>query len=136
MKRVVFDTWALVALLEREEPAATEVQLLLHQAAANEVECLFSLINLGEIYYIVGRRHGKQAADETLAELSEAPITLLAISQEAVIQAAAVKMVYPISYADAFALSAAAHYEATLITGDPELGRLSHLADIELLQRD
>ena len=136
MKRVVFDTWALVALLEKEEPAATQVRLLLQQTTANEVECLFSLINLGELYYIVGRRHGKPAADETLAELSEAPLTLLAISQEAVIQAAAFKMVYPISYADAFALSAAAQYEATLITGDPELGRLSHLVDIEFLQRN
>lgn len=136
MKRVVFDTWALVALLEKEEPAATQVQLLLHQAAAKEVECLFSLINLGEIYYIVGRRHGRQAADETLAELNEAPITLLAISQEAIIQAAAFKMVHPISYTDAFALSAAAQYEATLITGDPELGRLSHLVDLKFLQRN
>jgi ribonuclease VapC len=136
MKRVVFDTWALVALLEKEEPAASEVQLLLQQAAENEVECLFSLINLGEIYSIVGRRHGKLAADETLTELSEAPIRLLSISQEAVIQAASFKMVHPISYADAFALSAATQYKATLITGDPELGRLSHLVDIKFLRRN
>ncbi len=136
MKRVVFDSWALVALLEKEEPAATQVQSLLYQAAANEIECLFSLISLGEIYYVVGRRHGKSAADETLAELSEAPFTLLAISQEAVIQAAAFKMVHPISYAGAFAISVAVQFEATLITGDPELGRLSHLVDIEFLHRN
>lgn len=135
IRRVVFDTWALVALLEKEEPAAGQVQLLLGQAAASEVDCLFSLINLGEIYYIVGRRHGIQAADETLAELIEAPITLLAASHEVVIQAASFKMAHPISYADAFALSAAIQYKATLITREPEFGRLRHLVDIEFLQR-
>lgn len=134
IKRVVFDTWALVALLEQEEPAASRVRAYLEQAAEGEVECYLSLINLGEIYYITGRKHGKPAAAETLAALHETPVVLLPITEDEVVEAAAFKMTHPISYADAFALSASSKLQATLVTGEPELGRLNHLVDIAFLQ--
>jgi predicted nucleic acid-binding protein len=45
-------------------------------------------------------------------------------------------MLYPISYADAFAVAAALQQNATLVTGDPELNKLQGRVSIEMLQRD
>src|SRR4030095_13275463 len=132
-KIVVFDSWALIALLDQEEPAASRVRLLLHETTNGKSECMLSLINLGEIYYIMGRKHGKRAADETLELLQRLPILLTAVAEETVMAAASYKMLYPISYADAFALDTAIRHRATLYTGDPEFTRVSHLVNVEFL---
>jgi predicted nucleic acid-binding protein len=54
--RFVLDAWALVALLQGEEPAASDVRDLLQQAQSNDTIQLFvSVVNLGEVYYIISR---------------------------------------------------------------------------------
>jgi uncharacterized protein len=132
---MVFDAWALVAYFKNERPAADRVEEILHQAAEHEVILYVSLINLGEVYYSLGRTLGHRIAEQTLQQIQRLPIQLLAVGEAQVLQAAEYKMTYPISYADAFALGAAIANQATLLTGDPELNRLQQLVAIEFLQR-
>jgi|SRR5712692_480770 len=75
--KIVLDAWAILAYLQREEPAASRVREILKNAEARQVDLFVSLINVGEISYSIGRRRGEQAAEETLEELRCLPVTIL-----------------------------------------------------------
>lgn len=133
--RLVLDAWAVLALIQGEEPAASRVRQRLEQALANTTLLYLSIINLGEVTYRVGKVKGEKAAWETMQQLRQLPITVLPATEEAVLAAVTLKMRHPISYADAFAAAAAIDQRAALMTGDPELLRLSHEIEIEPIGR-
>lgn len=131
----VLDAWAILALLQKEEPAATRVRELLQAAKDEEIQLAISLINLGEVVYRVGKTMGEQAAWETLDELRRLPLTVVPAQDEVVWAAVTWKMRHSISYADAFAVATAERLKATLLTGDPELIQLTSGVQIEPLTR-
>jgi ribonuclease VapC len=63
---IVLDSYTLLALLN-DEPGAARVEDLLRQAEAGEVELSLSVINLGELAYIVERRWGPEKLRAALA---------------------------------------------------------------------
>lgn len=134
--KLVLDAWALLALLQREEPAATRVKFLLEEAVRGEAVLYISIINLGEVFYRTGRIKGEREAEETLEDIRRLPLNVIPASEEAVFAAAGLKMRHAISYADAFAAAAAERLEAALVTGDPELMLLENLIRIEKLERE
>jgi len=131
----VLDAWALLAFLQGEEPAASRVKSLLQEARNEKVILYVSILNLGEVYYRIGKTRGQSEADALMEELQLLPLTILPASNEAVMSAAQLKIKCPISYADAFATSATLQHSATLLTGDPELLELSGKFPLEKLQR-
>lgn len=133
--RLVLDAWAILALLQGEEPAATRIQEVLEQGAKGDVEVSISIINLGEVVYRVGKVKGEEQAWETLEQLKRLSLAILPASEEAVFAAARFKMRSPISYADAFAAAAAAASDAVLLTGDRELLQLQGCIRLEPLSR-
>jgi len=135
MSHVVLDAWAILALLQKEEPAATRVRELLQAAKDEEIQLAISLINLGEVVYRVGKIMGEQAAWETLDELRRLPLTVVPAHDGVVWAAVTWKMHHSISYADAFAVATAEKLKATLLTGDPELIQLTSGVQIEPLTR-
>jgi predicted nucleic acid-binding protein len=111
----VLDSWAVLRLLEGADPAATRVQSTLDDGTA-----VMSWINLGEVFYIVRRLHGRDAAESVVRDLR--PLLDLDLpDQSRVIEAAAIKADHAMAYADAFAAATAIGHDATLLTGDPEL---------------
>jgi predicted nucleic acid-binding protein len=132
---VVLDAWAVLAFLQGEEPAASRVRQLLHEARGQEVELFMSIINLGEVVYRLGKVRGEAEAEETLARIRRLPISIVPASDDAVWAAVRYKVQYAISYADAFALATAESLGATLATGDPELVELANVVPIEKLER-
>lgn len=134
-QRYVLDAWALLALLQGEEPAAARVKQLLSDAADTDTERFISLINLGEVIYRVGKVKGENEAQKTLAQIRRLPLTILPADEKAVFAAVRFKMHHPISYADAFAVAAAEDLAALLVTGDPELEQLKNNIQIEMLTR-
>ena len=133
--RFVLDAWAILALLQGEEPAASRVKELVEEARQEVVDLFISLINLGEVTTIVGKAKGKDEAWKTLDQIRHLPLSVLTASEEAVFAAVGFRMEHPISYADAFAAAAADELRATLVTGDPELTRLGGRIRIEKLGR-
>jgi len=113
---VVFDSWAVLRLLEGTEPAASRVQLGLD----GDVRPVMSWINLGEVFYIVRRLHGHEAALSTVRDVRP-QLELDLPDEQRVLGAATIKAEYPMAYADAFAAATALAHQATLLTGDPEL---------------
>jgi len=145
--RFVLDAWAVLSLLQAEEPAATRVRTLIGQASGGSAELSISVINLSEVFYRVGRLRGEREAalsasrrrfgeaEEILSELRALPWEVLAASDERVWAAARIKMRHRVSLADAFAAAAAVEQDATLVTGDPELCQLGAPVRVEKLAR-
>jgi predicted nucleic acid-binding protein len=134
-KRLVLDAWAMLAMLQGEEPAASEVRRLLRRADQGEVELLMSIINLGEITYRIGKVKGEDEAFETLGQMRRLPITVMAATEDAVLAAVRYKIHHAISYADAFAAATADAVDGVLITGDPELIQLDGIIALQRLTR-
>ncbi len=131
----VLDAWALLAFLQGEQPAATRVRQVIEAAQNHSLRLMVSIINIGEVYYCVGRKYGQKEADEVLSILRLLPMDILPTDDEIVLAAARLKMVHVLAYADAFAAIAARKNDATLLTGDPELLELGDVVRIEKLTR-
>ncbi len=112
---VVLDSWAIVRYLDSDGPAADSVAALLEKERP-----VVSWINLGEVFYVIRRTAGEEAASSTLRELRGAVRAELP-SEALVIEAARIKASHPMAYADAFAAATAIAHDATVWTGDPEL---------------
>jgi predicted nucleic acid-binding protein len=134
-RRLVLDAWAVLALLQGEEPAASRVKQLLGDAQGEGPELFISIINLGEVVYRVGKVKGEDEAWQTLDQIRRLPLAVVPAGEELVFAAAGFKMHHTISYADAFAAATADGLEATLVTGDLELGQLGDRIEIEMLER-
>lgn len=130
----VLDTFALLAYL-RDEPSAARIEKALADAEKGGNRLLLSIINLGEILYIVERRGGVAKAQDTLALIRQLPIEILAADERSVFDAAHIKANHALSYADAFAVAAAVQEGAVILTGDPEFASVESIASVEWLAR-
>lgn len=114
--RACLDSWALLAWLDGEEPAATIVE----DALKSHPRPLVSWINAAEVHYRVARDHGGQEADRAIAEL-ESVVDLEGVSREHALAAARLKATRPIALGDCFCIALAEANGATILTGDPEI---------------
>jgi len=108
------DSWAVLAWLEGEEPAASRVQEALVSRP------VMSWINVGEVAYVVERRAGADRSRDVVRELRRS-LNLDLPTEERVIEAARVKAGHRMAYADAFAVATALAHGADLLTGDPAI---------------
>jgi predicted nucleic acid-binding protein len=99
---------------------------------SGDTDLIINSINLGEVFYIIARERGIQAADYFLnVILQSLPITVLTNSLEDVIAAARLKTPHALSYADCFAAATAIREQAPLVTGDPEFNKLGQALEID-----
>jgi len=110
----------LLAYLQ-DEPAAARVELLLEQAAKEKRRLFVSIINLGELLYILERRGRASKAQDALALIRQLPIQILAADEPAVYSAAHIKASHALSCADAFAVAAVMHENASILPLLPPL---------------
>lgn len=114
MKRCL-DSWAVLAWLEGEEPAAAAVE-----RAIKRERPAMSWMNLVEVHYRTTRDHGRHEADQVLAELR--PLVTENLPGIAAMRSVStLKAEHPIALADCFAVALAGEEEAALLTGDPEI---------------
>jgi predicted nucleic acid-binding protein len=114
MKRCL-DSWAVLAWLDGEEPAAGMVERTLKRERP-----AMSWMNLVEVHYRTTRDHGRQEADQVLAELR--PMVTEDLPGIAAMRSvSSLKAEHPIALADCFAITLAAQEEAELLTGDPKI---------------
>ena len=133
-RKQLLDTFAVLAWLQ-DEPSASAVELILQDAKSDGAELLMTLINLGELYYIL---RSSLSAIETRALLDmilDLPVRAIPVSEDLVWEAAEIKARNPLSYADCFAVAAARREGAALVTGDPEFKRVDGMVPIQWLTR-
>lgn len=128
-RKYVLDSYAVLAYLQAERGGA-KVKDLLKEAKASDVQILLSVINLGEVLYVIERKLGYETAMNTLKDILRLPIQVAEVPLERVLAAAHIKAQYAIAYADTFAVALAQELEATIVTADPEFKRVESLVDI------
>ena len=126
--RYVLDSYALLAYLQNEV-AADQVEALLDQAAERSATVHMSLMNLGEVAYILERRLGAQYR-KVLDELMAFPIQFEEVTLDRILNAAHMKANHVLSYADAFTVALAQELDATVVTGDPEFKQIESTASV------
>jgi PIN domain nuclease of toxin-antitoxin system len=108
------DSWAVLAWLDGEQPAADRVDDLLPSRP------VMSWVNAIEVYHRIDRDHGRAAADETLSELrSVIKLELPGVGR--MTETAQLKSRLAIALGDCFAIATAAANKLPLLTGDPEI---------------
>ena len=132
LPRYVLDSFGLLAYFGGE-PGEAQVKTVLERAAAGQAEVYLSVVNLGEVAYIIEREQGAFATRRALAAIDQLPIHIIEADRRMALAAAHVKAHHPISYADAFVVALAQQMEAVILTGDPEFGKIEHLVAVEWL---
>lgn len=118
-KTIILDAWAVMAYLE-DEPAAEKIADIIADAHDDQIPVLMSIINLGEVWYIIARETSTAEADQALKELTQLGIEFVNADWNLTNEAARFKVKGKMSYADCFAAALAKQRKAHLVTGDKE----------------
>lgn len=118
-KAIVLDSWAMLAYFE-DESAGEAVGEILADACENGISLMMSLVNVGEVWYIVARQTTEKEADACIDQLRQLGIIFAEIDWKLARQAALFKSKHKMSFADCFAAALAKEHNAELLTGDKE----------------
>jgi len=132
-KPFVLDSWAILVYLE-DEPAGIKVADLIADARECGDSLLMTVVNIGEVWYILGRETSEAAAERSITELKELGIEFVEVDWKLAREAAAFKSKYRMSFADCFAAALAKERKATLVTGDPEFKQVERIIQLHLLE--
>ena len=131
-RQFVLDSFGVMALLQ-DEPGAAKVQELLEAGSKEECALHISVVNLGEVLYLLENRRGIEAAHEALAFIEQSPIQTADVDRSLALLAARLKAATGIGYADCFAAALAQQLGAVLVTGDPDFQQVEHIVSVEWL---
>ncbi|MEM3143334.1 MAG: PIN domain-containing protein [Candidatus Nitrosotenuis sp.] len=122
---VVFDTQALL-IFYLGERGAERVEELLKQIIDAKISGYINVVNLAELYYVLGRKN-KKIADEKEKNIRSFGVRIVPVSDGQIWrEAALMKMHHSLSLADAFAAATAKILRLKLVTGpDPEFASVS-----------
>lgn len=129
-RRRLLDSYAILALLN-DEDGADAVADHLRTAIETGAPLLINEINVGEVYYIVGKHRSIDEAERVLDHLETLPLEVVGNTYDDVLDAARIKAAHPLSYADAFAVATAARFDAVVVTGDREFETVEGLVSVE-----
>jgi len=115
----VLDSYSLIAYFEGEAGKDTVIEVF-RSARDSGKDLFLSVINWGEVFYIMLREEGRERADEVAHLMSTLPIQVVPADLELAKQAAEFKATKKMSYADCFAAALAKLKKAELVTGDKE----------------
>jgi ribonuclease VapC len=118
-KAIVLDSWTVIAYLE-DEPAAERVADIIADAHEQAIPLLMTVVNAGEVWYIVAREASASEADASIKQLRDLGIEFVDADWNLAHGAAYFKSRNKMSFADAFAAALAKQKKAHLTTGDPE----------------
>ena len=122
-KTIVLDSWAIIAYLE-DEATAEKVANIIADAHEHEIPLLMSVVNAGEVWYIVARQSSAADADASIKLLRDLGIELVGVDWNLAHSAGYFKSSNNMSFADAFAAALARDRKANLVTGDPEFQQI------------
>jgi len=119
VKDYVLDANAIVRYFEVGNSSGGEkIGELFLQAQHNQARLFMSVINLGEVLYILIKYVGEQRALHYIGVLQHA-VTIVDADIVRTIEAAKLKHRYGLGYADSFAANLALSLKATLVSADP-----------------
>jgi len=132
-KTIVLDSWTIMSYLQGE-PSAEKVADIIADAHEDDVPLLMSVVNAGEVWYIIARRTSEADADRSLRQLKQLGIDIIDADWEIAHQAGKFKAKNKMSFADCFAAALAKQQKALLLTGDPEFKQVESEVTIHWLK--
>jgi ribonuclease VapC len=132
-KTIVLDSWAIMSYLQ-DEPSAEKVADMIADAHEEDVPLLMSVVNAGEVWYIIARRTSEADADRSLRQLKQLGIAMVDADWDIAHQAGRFKAKHKMSFADCFAAALAKQHKALLLTGDPEFKQVEAEVTISWLK--
>lgn len=121
----VVDSWPVLEWLYHNEPARTLFRQRLEKASRGEIRLLISRINYGEIVYnVAGKQRRGELPENMDLDIGDLPWEVVSVDDDLVDEAAELKSLYAVSYADCFAAALARRHQAPVITGDPDFLKL------------
>ncbi len=118
-KALVLDSWSVIAYLE-DEPAAQQIADLISSAHEEGVPVYMTVVNVGEVWYIIARGISEEEANKSIKQLHDLRIQFVDVDWEITQEAARIKSQHKMSYADCFAAALSLAKKADLVTGDKE----------------
>lgn len=118
-KAIVLDSWAIIAYLE-DEAAAEKVADIISDAHEEDIPLLMTVVNAGEIWYIVARQASAADADASIKQIRDLGIEFVDADWNLAHDAGYFKSKNKMSFADCFAAALAKQRKGHLVTGDPE----------------
>lgn len=118
-RALVLDSWAALAYLQGE-PAAERMGEIVADAIERDIPLYMSVINAGEVWYILAREISPTAADSAIGDIRGWGVEFVDADWALAQAAADLKSRHKLSYADAFAAALAKQNRAHLVTGDAE----------------
>lgn len=129
-KAIVLDSWAAIAYLE-DEPASEKVADIMSDAHEQNIPLLMTVVNAGEVWYIIAREASVADADASIKQLRDLGIGFVDADWNMAKDAAYFKSRNKMSFADAFAAALAKQRKAHLATGDQEFKQVA--SDIAIM---
>lgn len=129
---IVLDAWSVIAYLEGE-PAGERVAEMIADAHENGRPLLMTVVNAGEVWYLIARATSEGEADGAVNDLRQLGLELIDADWDLSREAAAFKAKYRMSFADCYAAGLARARKATLLTGDPEFRQVEEQVRIQWL---
>jgi len=130
----VFDANAILDFLESGRGSKT-VEHILHEALSQPSQILVSVVNWGEVLYLLWTRRGEQKARETLGRLRPLPLQLVPVDLDQALKAAEIKALHRMPFVDCLAAALAELHRATLVTADRDFEKLGRRVQILWLAR-
>ncbi|MBX9812906.1 MAG: type II toxin-antitoxin system VapC family toxin [Burkholderiales bacterium] len=131
-RALVLDSWAVLAYLGGEA-SGQEVADLITSAHENRTPMYMSIINAGEVWYILAREISEAQADAALADLTGLGIEMIDANWQLTRMAGTFKARHRMSYADCFAAALAKERKAELATGDREFKQIEGEVNVHWL---
>lgn len=129
-KALVLDSWSVIAYLE-DEPSGQQVADLIAGAHEEGIPIYMTVVNAGEVWYIIAREISEVEANSSIKELRELRIQFEDADWELTQEAARFKSKNKMSYADCYAAALAQAKKADLVTGDNEFKALEDQIKIQ-----
>lgn len=133
-KAIVLDSWAVIAYLENE-PAAETVADIIADAHDQGASLLMTVVNAGEVWYIVAREASVTDAEASIKQLGDLGIEFIDADWELAKDAGYFKSRNKMSFADCFAAALARQRKAQLATGDPEFKQVEKEITVHWLSK-
>lgn len=134
LRAIVLDSWSVLAYLE-DEPAGETVGDIIAHAHEHGISLMMSLVNVGEVWYIVARETSAKEADACIDELQQLGITFVEVDWTLARQAALLKSKHKMSFADCFAAALAKERGGEVVTGDLEFSQIENEVTVHWLPR-
>jgi predicted nucleic acid-binding protein len=133
VKEYVLDANALIHFFRRT-PGFLQVRGLIQQAKEGRAHLAISVVNLGEVFYVLAHYFGVEEARRCILETQKS-VTTISISDEMALDAALLRYQYKLGYADCFAAELAMRTGATLVTADADFAKLGKRLKVLALPR-